>query len=169
MTHLLLGTVTPVGRHTLNEKMCNMAGISGNKTNHSLKATRATHMYESGVPEKLIQERIGHNSLEALRLYERSSAGQHQTVSKILLAAQQQMYHHITDTHSLFHMQSSIEQSQIYPLSLPGVSFQNLHGCTINIHNQAQPPPNTTYTTQSQLIDISDTELDRIFAEINDF
>lgn len=64
----------PVGRDTLQKKfhlMCEQAGIKGNKTNHSLRATGATELYESGVPEKLIQERTGHRSLEALRVYER--------------------------------------------------------------------------------------------------
>ena len=50
-------TATPVGKHTLNDnkviKMCVTAGIQGNKTNHSLRATGATQMYASGVPEKL--------------------------------------------------------------------------------------------------------------------
>ena len=53
-------------------------------TNHSLRATSATHMYRSGVPEKVIQERTGHRSLEALRIYERSDSQQHQAVSNIL-------------------------------------------------------------------------------------
>ena len=39
-----------VGKHILSEKekkMCNMAGISGNKINHSLRATRSnTHVWE---------------------------------------------------------------------------------------------------------------------------
>ena len=35
-------------------------------TNHSMCATSATEMYETGVPEKAIQERTGHRSLEAL-------------------------------------------------------------------------------------------------------
>ena len=52
-------------------------------TNHSLRATSATHMYRSGVPEKVIQERTGHRSLEALQIYERSDS-QHQAVSNIL-------------------------------------------------------------------------------------
>ena len=63
----------PIGKHTLNQKvksMCLQAGISGNKTNHSLRATGATRLYEKGAPEKLIQERTGHRSLEALRAYE---------------------------------------------------------------------------------------------------
>ena len=41
-------SVTPVGKHTLSDKVkiCNMAGLSGNKTNHSLRATGATHVRE---------------------------------------------------------------------------------------------------------------------------
>lgn len=35
--------------------ICEKAGIAGNKTNHSLRATAATEMYTSDVPEKLIQ------------------------------------------------------------------------------------------------------------------
>ena len=56
-------TATSVGKHTLNDKvkkMCLTAGVQGNKTNHSLRATRAAQMYESGVQEKIIQERTGH-------------------------------------------------------------------------------------------------------------
>ena len=84
-------SATPIRKHTLNDKvkkMCNTAGIVGNKTNHSLQATGATQMYESGVPEKLIKERTGHRSIEALRMYKRSNAGQHQVVSRILSDSQ---------------------------------------------------------------------------------
>ena len=50
---------TPVGKNTLEnklKKMCSLAGIEGRVTNHSLRATSVTQMYESGVPEKVIQE-----------------------------------------------------------------------------------------------------------------
>ena len=40
--------------------MCN-AGISGFKTNHSLRATR---LYQSGVGEQLVTERTGHRSID---------------------------------------------------------------------------------------------------------
>ena len=50
--------------------MCSEAHISGHKTNHSLRATGASELFEAGVPEKIIKERTGHRSLEALRLYE---------------------------------------------------------------------------------------------------
>jgi integrase len=41
--------------------------ISGKSlTNHSLRATGATRLFEANVPEKLIQERTGHRSIDAL-------------------------------------------------------------------------------------------------------
>ena len=38
------------------------------KTNHSLRATAASELFCANVPEKLIQERTGHKSLQALRI-----------------------------------------------------------------------------------------------------
>ncbi len=45
------------------------AQIDGRKTNHSLRATGASELFQAGVPEKIIKERTGHHSLEALRTY----------------------------------------------------------------------------------------------------
>ncbi|XP_006815954.1 uncharacterized protein LOC102800591 [Saccoglossus kowalevskii] len=44
------------------------AGIVGNFTNHSLRATAATSLYEHGVDEQLIMERAGHRSVEGYQL-----------------------------------------------------------------------------------------------------
>ena len=66
----------PVGKNTLSgmiKNMCRDAGISGKKTNHSLRATGTTEMFQAQVPEKIIQERTGHRSVAALRTYERTS------------------------------------------------------------------------------------------------
>ena len=63
------------------------AGISG-KTNHSLRVTGATRMYNSGIPEKTIQSRTGHNSIEALRVYERPSKEQQAKACKALACTQ---------------------------------------------------------------------------------
>ena len=63
--------------------MCRQAGVSGNKTNHSLRATGATQMY-NGVPEKFIQEKTSHRSLEALWMYECVNQQQHQAVLNVL-------------------------------------------------------------------------------------
>ena len=58
--------------------------IFGIKRNHSLRATDTSVLYQTGVPEKVIQERTGHRSLSGLRHYERTTDDQHRTVSRIL-------------------------------------------------------------------------------------
>lgn len=67
----------------LANNMCDKVGID-RKNNHSLRATGATEMFAANVPEKLIQSRTGHRSVEALRLYERPSHDQYQAVSNVL-------------------------------------------------------------------------------------
>ena len=65
--------------------MCKDAGILGYHTNHSLRASAATRLHQSGcVEEQEIMERTGHRSLEAVRSYKRSSNKQLQQVSDIL-------------------------------------------------------------------------------------
>lgn len=62
-------SVKPLGHNPLNNivrDMCNAAGISGYKTNHSLRATTATRLYQAGVDEQLIMERTGHRSLDGV-------------------------------------------------------------------------------------------------------
>ena len=65
--------------------MCTEAGIP-RKTNHSLRATGATTLFQSKVPEKIIQKTTGHRSLEALRKYKHTSTEQHQAVSKVMIS-----------------------------------------------------------------------------------
>ena len=60
------------------------AGISGQQTNHSLRATGASKMFAKGVPEMLVQGRTGHRSLEALRVHERPTTSQLKAVSSVL-------------------------------------------------------------------------------------
>ena len=67
----------PIGRdklQTFMEVMCQEAGISEKKTNHSLRATGATALFNAGVPKKLIKDVTGHRS-NALHLYERPTTG----------------------------------------------------------------------------------------------
>ncbi len=71
---------------TMLKNMCSEAQIDGRKTNHSLRATGASELLQAGVPEKIIKERTGHHSLEALRTYERTTTEQHQAISDILSA-----------------------------------------------------------------------------------
>ena len=78
---------TPIGKNTLNnmlKQMCRSAGISETFTNHSFRAFGATKLFQTGVSEKLIQQRTGHRSIEALRQYERTSTAQLMDVSNIM-------------------------------------------------------------------------------------
>ena len=106
--------------------ICERSGVTGHKTNHSLRATGATAMYQAEV-QTLIQERTGHRSLQALRVYERSTEKQHKAVSAVLSSNSQ----------TTFHSEISKKDIQFTPTSgLTQFSFSNLHGCTININQQ---------------------------------
>ena len=60
--------------------MCSDAGLVGKKTNHSLRVSGATSLFEAGVPERVIQQRTGQRSLLSLQMYERVSGGQEKAV-----------------------------------------------------------------------------------------
>ena len=60
----------PVGKHKLEGMVSAMfeeAGGQEHKTNHSLRVAGTTTLYSGNVPEREIQQRTGHRSLEALR------------------------------------------------------------------------------------------------------
>ena len=71
----------------LNEmvkKMRSEAGLHGNFTNHSLRASGATQLFQNNVSENVIQEVTGHWSTKVLRQYERVAMQQKQAASNIL-------------------------------------------------------------------------------------
>ena len=77
----------PLGHTTLSRtvaRLCDLAGIPGFKTNHSLRATVTSRLYQSGVDEQLLMERTGHRSLEGVRSYKRTSDSQREMLSDIL-------------------------------------------------------------------------------------
>lgn len=76
----------PVGRQKLEnivKDIMNDAGVDGFFTNHSLRATTATRLFNAGVPEQLVREQTGHRS-NAIWSYNRPSEGQKRKVSEIL-------------------------------------------------------------------------------------
>ena len=139
-------TRQPQGKTTLNNlvpRLCKLAGIEGYKTNHSLRATAATRLYQSGADEQQIMERTGHRSLEGVRSYKRTSEQQRQALSDILNhgsktnAAPQE-----TSSSSSTHLLPALvergstscaftSQQQLRSLSLTGSTFQ---GCTVNFY-----------------------------------
>ena len=80
----------PIGHYKLSNtvaRICKAAGIYGFKTNHSLRATAATHLYQAGVDEQIIMETTGHRSTDGVHSYKRTSTQQKEAVSDILSLA----------------------------------------------------------------------------------
>ncbi|XP_046562159.1 uncharacterized protein LOC124271136 [Haliotis rubra] len=75
-----------VGKHTLQQtvgKMCKQAGFEGFYSNHSLRATCATRLFQSGIDEQLITRTTGHRST-AVREYNRVSTAQEKELSNVI-------------------------------------------------------------------------------------
>ena len=139
---------SPVGKNVLGDMMkniCKEAGIVGKKTNHSLRATGASELFAAGVPERIIQQRTGHRSLDALRLYERPTEQQQQAVSSVLASAAPTPY-----SSALMQQTQHLPAVPAPPVADPTRSFpmlpaptQNFYNCTVNIYNAP------TYTSRS--------------------
>ena len=79
-------SVQPIGKNTLNKVVKNLlksANLDGYFTNHSLRRTSATRMFQAGIDGKIVREVIGHVS-DAINKYQETSAVQRQEVSKVL-------------------------------------------------------------------------------------
>ena len=146
----------PVGKNKLGSyvsEMCAEAGIS-RKTNHSLRATGATSLFQSEIPEKIIQKTTGHRSLEALRKYERTSKEQHQAVSKVMMSAKKVKYNE-----KLQENQVQTRLVEKNPLDTVQKVFGDLTNCSIgNITVNIAP----TFTTQTRI----DSEFDSLVSNI---
>ena len=57
---------------------------ASNKSNHSLRATAISYMYENNIPEKLIMEQSGHLSRDGVKSYERTTPAQQKAVCSTL-------------------------------------------------------------------------------------
>ena len=78
-----------IGRNRISQLMktiCSVSGVQNKYTNHSLRATGATRLFQSGTPENVIMERSGHRSTDGVRQYERVSQDQHIAAQAILTA-----------------------------------------------------------------------------------
>ena len=101
--------------------MCEDAGDPGNKTNHSLRATGASALFQAGVPEQVIQERTGHMSVAGLRHYERVTDTQHKEACKILSSSS------VSSSSSSFSARSSVSTS------IGSAPVYTFSGCTVHV------------------------------------
>ena len=66
------------------KEICNKAGIEGHFTNHSLRATSTSRMYQCNVPEQVIKEVTGHRS-DCVRVYKKMSDQLREHASKTIV------------------------------------------------------------------------------------
>ena len=71
-------------RQIVPDILCRLSGCSAKYTNHSLRATAITRMFNSGMSEKVIAETSGHRSMKGLRYYEHTSTEQKKAVTKVV-------------------------------------------------------------------------------------
>ena len=123
---------SPVGHNTLDrtvKRLCVAAGIPGFKTNHSLRVTNATQLFQSGVDEQLVMGSTGHRSIDGVRTYKRISETQECEVPSILNAVTNgSKKEKLEAKHS-----TSPAAARTEP---PALHFTGCSGITINYINQ---------------------------------
>ena len=79
---------TPMGKNTLGTLMkraCQQAGVSGRKTNHSLRKSTVSELTEAGVPPTKIIKITGHKSVSSLQHYDGGlTQSEHESISSVL-------------------------------------------------------------------------------------
>ena len=129
---------SPIGHNTLNAMLKTIFSKAEvdteNISNHSLRATAVTRMYEAGIPEKQIMERSGHLSLSGVRNYERTTEAQVKHVSKLLSNSESTVNAETKSKSPL-----GVNPPSLVPgpsmSEVPGLDkfqFQQMHGCTFN-------------------------------------
>lgn len=129
-------------------KICAECGLSGSKTNHSLRATGATELFTAGIPEKVIQKHTGHLSLSGLRHYERVTEQQEMSVSRVLSTsstADMTFQENCGESNVL--EKSMVDDQQLKPDVKPDVKpdpgtvpQMTFTGCTVNIYQGGMKP-----------------------------
>ena len=122
---------------TTVSRICKAAGITGYKTNHSLRVTTATRLFQNGVDEQLIMACTGHRSL-GVRTYKRVGDDQKQAVSNILNAAtngeepskKQRLEQASDELVHASHSSSSITESVSVSSSSSHAPTIHFNGCT---------------------------------------
>ena len=77
----------PIGHNNLGstiKRLCEKAGITGNKTNHSLRASAATRLFHGNISEQMIMKVTGHRSTDGVRSYKKVVRDQFRDVSSVL-------------------------------------------------------------------------------------
>ena len=80
-------TAQPIGHNLLGgtvKRICTEAGMIGNYSNHSLRASATTRLFHENVPEQVIMKVTGHRSLDGVHIYKKVCNKQLKDVSNVL-------------------------------------------------------------------------------------
>ena len=110
------------------------AGVSG-YTNHCLRATAMTRMFNQGVPEKIIADKSGHKSLDGLRAYEHPSTVLEKAAGDIIANPSKHFKEEVKQIKEEVKPEMQQDSSPVKDsvLALPGFSG-SMANCTINFN-----------------------------------
>ena len=89
------------------KRLCQESTIDGYYTNHSLRASAATRLFEAGVDEQLIMQRTGHSSTCGVRSYKRVGEKLRTVTSTVLNGDQE-------DSESKVKKQNMVANEEMY-------------------------------------------------------
>ena len=131
----------PLGHCKLAEvvpRLMKSASIPGYFTNHSLRVTAATRLYDAQVDEATIMERTGHRSVEGIRTYKRTSDKLKELSSNILNCDNKRARVVGNGVLSKCDVSNQLSDGEnIKPqlsASLPRIDFSNARNCTVSIN-----------------------------------
>ena len=127
----------PIGHNALESFLKDIpkeAGIDhSNRSDHSLRATSISRMYQKQIPEKLIMERSGHLSTEGMMSYQRTTAAQQKAVCNALSKPDPEKKEgEIVASTSKDSDVKPEEDAAIAEEVMKRLAFGNLTNCTLN-------------------------------------
>ena len=139
-----------MGQCTLGKllsKACNVAGIQGKKTNHSLRKTCVKALSKAGVQDTAIMKITGHKSMSSLMSYNQDlEMEDHRELSNILCTTTNQKKKKSTSTTTT----TLIARSQTTSTTCPAAAHTSVTpaiDATATSTATTQTPPNTCRTT----------------------
>ncbi len=136
--HCKLAAVVP--------RLMKSAGIEGYFTNHSLRATATTRLYDAQVDEATIMQRTGHRSTDGVRAYKRTSEKMKELSSNVLNHGQPSTKKLKVDDSKGIQPETVKFAENIMPIpkppqptatsqfTVPGMNFGSASNFTVNIH-----------------------------------
>ena len=114
------------------------ANIQGYFTNHSLRVTAATRMYDAQLDEATIMSRTGHRSVDGVRAYKRTTNRLQELSSAVLNDPKLEATETKDEIHHSRYFKAEEIQNKDQPtcsaIKLPNIDFGNATNCTINFN-----------------------------------